>query len=222
MTPPEPSGTPDTPRNGADTRRGGADATDVSDGGDADPDGDANGVDVVVLADTHRATGTGLAGRAADAVAAADRVLHAGDLTTASVLEAFQAASEAFHAVHGNADTAAVRDRLPDHRVLAVGPLRVAVVHRRDGGTTGLALFGRSVGADLVCFGHTHRPAVERTGDVLLCNPGSHADPRGGPATHLELAVGGDAAAVTGALRERDGGVVERFEYGDTAGTGES
>ena len=31
---------------------------------------------------------------------------------------------------------------------------------------------------DLVCFGHTHVPFVERTGSVLVVNPGSPSQPR--------------------------------------------
>ena len=32
---------------------------------------------------------------------------------------------------------------------------------------------GREVGADIVCFGHTHVPLLERQGGVTLLNPGS-------------------------------------------------
>ncbi len=32
---------------------------------------------------------------------------------------------------------------------------------------------GREVGADIVCFGHTHAPLLERQGEMTLLNPGS-------------------------------------------------
>lgn len=32
---------------------------------------------------------------------------------------------------------------------------------------------GREVGADIVCFGHTHVPLLERQGEITLLNPGS-------------------------------------------------
>lgn len=32
---------------------------------------------------------------------------------------------------------------------------------------------GREVSADIVCFGHTHVPLLDRQGDVTLLNPGS-------------------------------------------------
>jgi len=164
---------------------------------------------IAVLSDTHSEDGHELAGRAADAVADADAVLHAGDFTTAAALDAFHDAADRLHAVHGNADTPGVRDRLPDARTVEVAGLRVALTHRRDGGELGLSMFGRERGADLVVSGHTHAPTVKETGDVVLLNPGSHADPRGNPAAHAELHP--TDGGVRGELRARDGRVVSEF-----------
>lgn len=164
---------------------------------------------IAVLSDTHRTDGRGLAGRAREAVAAADRVLHAGDFTTPAVLDDFRALDARLDAVHGNADEPAVRDRLPAARTVDATGVRIALAHRRRGGETGLVMFGRERGADLVVSGHTHRPRL-REGDgpaaPTLLDPGSHADPRGGPATHAELRPEGDGLAVT--IRRRDGSVV--------------
>ncbi len=149
---------------------------------------------LVVLSDTHRTEGTGLVGAAADAVADADLVLHAGDFTTEAVLDAFHDAAERrsagsqtqsddaaadLRAVYGNRDGAAVTDRLPEATTLSYAGVRIAATHRKRGGATGLAMFGRERGADLVVSGHTHRPLVDQAGSVTLLNPGSHADPRG-------------------------------------------
>lgn len=164
---------------------------------------------IVVLSDTHRETGTGLTGRAASAVEEADRVLHAGDFTTEAVLSAFRDIAPRLDAVHGNSDSHAVKDRLPPDRVLELGDCRVALTHHRQGGPTGLALWGQAQHADLVLHGHTHRSAVEHTDDVVLCNPGSHATPRGGHATHVELTV--TTAGLSGAVVERDGTPVTEF-----------
>lgn len=164
---------------------------------------------IAVLSDTHSATGHELEGRAREAVAEADAVIHAGDFTSAAALDAFHDASDRLHAVHGNADDPVVRERLPPARTVEVAGLTVALTHRQDGGETGLSLFGRERGADLVVFGHTHAPMVKATADATLLNPGSHADPRGGPAAHAELYPmdGG----VRGELRRRDGGVLREF-----------
>lgn len=155
---------------------------------------------IVALSDTHRDSGTGLAGRAREAVAEADAVLHAGDFTSEAVLDAFEDLGPRLHAVHGNRCTSAVRDRLPSARTVDLDGVTVALTHRERGGQQALSLFGRERGADLVVSGHTHEAAVAGTGPVLL-NPGSHDDPRGGRATHAEL------ASVEGGLR---GSVVAR------------
>ena len=172
---------------------------------------------IVVCSDTHSGTGHELTAHMADAVREADLVLHAGDFTSAAALDAFREESDRLHAVHGNADSAAVRERLPPARTVTAGDLRVALTHRRDGGATGLAMFGRSRGADLVISGHSHRPSVTRADDVTLLNPGSHADPRGNRPGYAELER--RDGGVGGRLLEPDGTVVERFEV-DPVGDG--
>lgn len=170
---------------------------------------------LVVLSDTHSADDPLLHGRTAEAVAAADRVVHAGDLTAAAVLDGLDdAAGGPVHAVHGNADEAAVRERLPATRTLAYAGVRIVVTHAREGGPTALSMLGRAREAALVVSGHTHRPAVVE-GPPTLLNPGSHAAPRGGaPATHAELRPAGDAGGLDGTVRATDGTVVERFAVG--------
>ncbi|MDL5362855.1 metallophosphoesterase [Halalkalicoccus sp. NIPERK01] len=164
---------------------------------------------LTVVSDTHSTEGHALAGRTLDAVREAERVVHAGDFTTVSALDAFHEEAARLDAVHGNADAAAVRERLPAARTLEWEGLRIALTHRRDGGPTGLAMFGRERGADLVISGHSHRPGVTRTDDLLLLNPGSHAQPRGNRPGHAELEATRDG--VRGRLRRPDGTVVEEF-----------
>ncbi|MFW5973942.1 MAG: metallophosphoesterase [Natrialbaceae archaeon] len=166
---------------------------------------------IALLSDTHRRDGHGLTGAALTAVREADAVIHAGDVATAAVLDAFQSVASELYAVHGNVDEPAVRERLPAERTVAVDGLRVAVRHRPEGGETALAMFGRAREADLVVFGHTHRPTDVDAGDVLLVNPGSHADPRGnrpGFAT-----VDSTASGLRGEIREPDGTLVESFAF---------
>lgn len=165
---------------------------------------------IAVFSDTHGSEGHGLEGKALAAAREADVVLHAGDFTTEAVLEAFQGICDRLFAVHGNVDDAAVRDRLPEARTVEEGGVRIAMTHRRDGGATGLAMFGRSRGADIVVSGHSHRPSVVRTDDVLLLNPGSHAQPRGNRPGFARLET--DGAGVSGDVCEPDGTPIESFE----------
>ncbi|MFW5918032.1 MAG: metallophosphoesterase [Haloferacaceae archaeon] len=164
---------------------------------------------LVAVSDTHAKTDHRLVGRTRSAVEEADLVVHAGDFTTEVVLESFREVAGSFRAVHGNRDTPAVTDRLPETLTLTYGGARIVVTHRQRGGDTGLAMLGRERGADLVVHGHTHRPRVTEAGPVTLLNPGSHASPRGAPPSHAELDPDGERLA--GRLVTVDGDVLERF-----------
>lgn len=164
---------------------------------------------LTVLSDTHSRDGHALSGRTLEAVREAERVIHAGDFATVSALEAFSEEATRLDAVCGNADENDVRERLPESRTLEWEGLRIALTHRRNGGQTGLAMFGRERGADLVISGHSHRPGITRIGELTLLNPGSHAQPRGNRPGHAELEFVGQE--VHGRLRELDGTVFEEF-----------
>jgi putative phosphoesterase len=114
---------------------------------------------------------------------AADLIIHAGDLTTASVLEHIGGIGKVA-AVHGNADDAAVRARLPNRLELRVGNVRLGIVH--DAGTANgrLNRLRRSFAqADAVIFGHSHIPLLEQdpAGGFQMFNPGSPTDKRRQP-----------------------------------------
>ncbi|GAB7018830.1 metallophosphoesterase [Halostagnicola bangensis] len=164
---------------------------------------------IAIFSDTHSTGGHQLEGAPLEATRDADVVLHAGDFTSATALEAFQSECDLLYAVHGNADSVAVRDRLPTARTVEYNGLRIAMTHHRDGGETGLAMFGRSRDADIVISGHTHRPVVVETADSILLNPGSHADPRGNRAGFATIESGPDG--FEGRLFETDGTVLETF-----------
>lgn len=164
---------------------------------------------IAIFSDTHSSHGHELEGPALEAVREAEAVIHAGDFNSKAALEAFQAESSRLYGVYGNTDSMSVCDRLPEARTVEHDGLRIAVTHRRDGGQTGLRMFGRSREADLVVSGHTHRPTVIETSDCVLLNPGSHAEPRGnrpGFAT-LERTDSG----VEGRLLDLEESVVETF-----------
>lgn len=164
----------------------------------------------VVLSDTHSRDGTRLTGSTREAVSDADVVLHCGDFVTESVLDAFQETAGEFYAVYGNVDEDPVRERLPAARSVTLGDVTVAMRHQPAGGDTALAMFGRERDADLVLHGHTHRPKVSDAGDLVIVNPGSHADPRGNPAGHVELRPL-EAGGLAGELRTRDGDLLDSF-----------
>ena len=167
---------------------------------------------ICVLSDTHGTDGHRLDDRLLDTVREAELVIHAGDFTTERALEAFEAESQEFRAVHGNNATPAVRERLPADRVVEHEGVTIALTHGDGRDETGLALFGRQADADLVISGHSHRPEVTDTGEIVLLNPGSHADPRWYRPGYAELDV--EEGRIEGRLLEPDGEVVEEFTVG--------
>ncbi|WP_137284175.1 metallophosphoesterase [Halorussus salinisoli] len=170
---------------------------------------------ITVLSDTHSTSGHELEGRAREAVEDADVVVHAGDFLNEAALDAFESISDRLYGVYGNNATPGVRDRLPPERTFEVEGVRFVLTHGDDRGPTGLSLLGRQQAADMVVFGHSHRHAATDADDVLLLNPGSHAQPRGGIPTHAELRpVDAEDGTLAGEIRHRDGSVVEKFEVG--------
>ena len=165
---------------------------------------------ITVLSDTHSRSGHELEGRAKEAVEESAVVIHAGDFVTEEVLDAFQTITDRLYAVYGNNATPAVRDRLPPERTFEVEGVRFVLTHGDDRSSTGLSLLGRQQAADVVVFGHSHRHAATDADEVLLLNPGSHAQPRGGLPTHAELRPVENG--LEGEIRHRDGSVVEKFE----------
>ena len=161
---------------------------------------------IVIVSDTHRRQGHGLEGRTLEAVREAAVVVHAGDFTTETVLDAFGEASDRLEAVSGNNDDAATRERLPTRLTVEAEGVRMVVVHGHEHSETALSLLGREVDADVVVFGHSHRPGVTEADGVTLLNPGSHAQPRGFRPAHAEIEAG------HGRLVEPDGTLLDTFE----------
>jgi hypothetical protein len=103
-------------------------------------------------------------------------ILHAGDLTEMSVLDAF--AGKEVIAVCGNMDSQGVHQRLPLKRLWTAGKFRVGLIHGW-GGKQGVGERVRKEFAELDClvYGHTHvGEAVWRNG-VFFFNPGSFSGP---------------------------------------------
>ena len=97
-----------------------------------------------------------------------DRIIHAGDVGTLSVLTELRQIAEVV-AVRGNVDTGAWTKELKEEEFVDVDGHRICVVH--DIGT--LSLDPAVAGIDIVIYGHSHKPAVDWKGGVLYLNPGS-------------------------------------------------
>jgi putative phosphoesterase len=123
-----------------------------------------------LISDTHSL----IRPQALDALAGTELIVHAGDVGGAMVLEALRRIAPV-HAVLGNTDP--MDGTLPEHLRLTLGGLTVHVSHGHElGRPTSTTLLAR-YDADVIVFGHTHRPLVFRSGTRLVVNPGA-AGPR--------------------------------------------
>jgi len=134
---------------------------------------------LLALSDTHADGSPTLTDHLREQIAAAEVVVHAGDFTSTAALEAFEEMADKLVAVHGNADTAGVKERLPATATIEAFDRRILVVHGHEHDETQLSLLARQETADVVMTGHTHRPGIGQFGGLRVVNPGSHADPRG-------------------------------------------
>ena len=141
-----------------------------------------------LVADTHLPRfGRRLPEPLADGLRAAnlDLILHAGDHTAAFVVELLSEIAPV-EAVAGNNDPAELVERFGHRRAVEVEGARIGLVHGHLGPgrtTPERAARAFAVGeVDVVVFGHSHVPLVERLADGrLLVNPGSPTDRRRQP-----------------------------------------
>ena len=102
-------------------------------------------------------------------------ILHAGDVGGQGVLDELSAIAPV-QAVYGNTD-APGDPNLRSHLWVELEGLAIHVSHGHElGAPTPDKLLARYT-ADIIVYGHTHKPLVERAGPRLVVNPGA-AGPR--------------------------------------------
>lgn len=125
-----------------------------------------------------------------------EHILHAGDVGPADLLTELEAIAPVT-AVWGNTDDWEMRRRVPEVAIQELAGTRIVMVHGQQfGSPTPEKVAAEYPDAQLVVFGHSHRPLIQRVGSVLAVNPGS-AGPR-----RFNLPI-------TVALADLDGGNVE-------------
>lgn len=109
------------------------------------------------------------------ALAGVELILHAGDVGGASVLDELRGIAPVY-AVYGNTDAPGERGLNARHE-LDIRGVSIHVSHGHEvGSPTAEKLLARYT-ADVIVFGHTHKPLIERSGTRLVVNPGA-AGPR--------------------------------------------
>lgn len=131
---------------------------------------------ILIVSDTHRQDGN--YHRVVEQVGKIDMVIHCGDAEGSEY--ALQRAVDCpLHIVMGNND---FFSNLPKELELEIEGKRILVTHghyyRVSMGIEALAEEGRARNADVVMFGHIHKPMVKMQYGVTVINPGSLSYPR--------------------------------------------
>lgn len=121
---------------------------------------------VGLISDTHGRLHPGVA----EVFAGVDHIIHAGDVGPGLILEELEAIARVT-AVAGNVDIEFPAASLPAVARVTVADTRFLIAHvledvERSFGT-------HPADADVVVYGHSHVPSIERRGAVLFVNPGS-------------------------------------------------
>lgn len=138
-----------------------------------------------VVSDTHLSgRGRKLPEALLDAFRQADVIVHAGDWVSMDVYEQLAAIAPVY-GVAGNCDGEELIRKFGFVRNVECSGVRIGIVHGHEGpGRTTperARLAFRDDPPDLIVFGHSHIPYMERAGQTLLFNPGSPTDKRRQP-----------------------------------------
>jgi putative phosphoesterase len=122
-----------------------------------------------IIADTHGQ----LRAEVFDVFAGVDHILHGGDLGPLTLLDELAVVAPVT-AVYGNTDGPEVRARLPQVARIQLDGFRIVVTHGDQfGSPTPDKLNAAFPEAEIIVFGHTHRPMLTLVDQVVtVMNPG--------------------------------------------------
>ena len=130
-----------------------------------------------VISDTHGL----LRPEVFDVFREVDHILHGGDVGTWDVLVDLQALAPVT-AVYGNVDGSEIRAKLPQVAEVELDGFRIVVTHGDQlGSPTPAKLHEAFPDAEIIVYGHTHKPLLELVDKtVTVMNPGGAGAPRFG------------------------------------------
>ena len=130
-----------------------------------------------VISDTHGL----LRPEVFDVFREVDHILHAGDVGEWGVVLALQGVAPVT-AVYGNVDDFEIRAKLPQVGEVELDGFRVVVTHGDQlGSPTPAKLHAAFPDAEIIVYGHTHKPLLELVDKtVTVMNPGGAGAPRFG------------------------------------------
>lgn len=148
---------------------------------------------VLIVSDTHGRE-QNLA-EALEQTGPIDQLIHLGDV---------EGGAEHIREFAGDAPAAIIAGNndffcdLPNERIFTLGGHRIFMTHGHGyfvhSGTLYLKREARKKGADIVMFGHTHKPYMEEDNELLVLNPGSLSLPRqeGHRPTYIVMEIADD------------------------------
>ena len=144
---------------------------------------------ILILSDTHRAHKN--YNKALENEGGIDMLIHLGDVEGGEYYIE-ETAQCPVHMVAGNND---FFSPLPREEELYIGKKKVLITHGHhyyvSSGNERIAKEAKKRGADIVMYGHTHKPVLEKRDGLLIINPGSISYPRqqGRQATYMIMNV---------------------------------
>ena len=146
---------------------------------------------VLIVSDTHRQNENFM--QIMDQEEPVDLLIHCGDIEGSEYLISKRAGCPVYM-VAGNND---FFSDLPREKEFQIGKYKVWLVHGNtycvSMGNEILKQEARDRGVDIVMYGHTHKPVVDRDRDVIAVNPGSLTYPRqeGRRPSYIVMTIGG-------------------------------
>ncbi len=102
-----------------------------------------------------------------------DAIIHAGDIGDINIITELGAIAPVF-AVHGNTDGFDIQAVAGESLAVELGGRRIVVVHGHLlPSTSARTLRATFPDADVVVYGHTHKPLTDATEKPLVVNPGA-------------------------------------------------
>jgi putative phosphoesterase len=141
---------------------------------------------VLILGDTHLPSWGQLPAELIHEVAKADLVVHTGDFDSLDVYSELAGANR-LYAVRGNRDEEELDSLLPPLLRFDIAGMQVVLVHGDEWGRPRPSRLAREFAseAQVVIYGHLHKPYAEELGTCLVINPGSPTAPRSSPASYI-------------------------------------
>jgi len=134
---------------------------------------------ILIISDTHTDSIAKLPQAVIEEAKQCDAVIHAGDIVSMQLINELMSACPLVYPVKGNMDPYFNDERLPEKRFLEFEDVKIGIAHG-TGSPAGIEnrLLYTFPDADIIVFGHTHRPFWGEIGGVWFLNPGSPTNKR--------------------------------------------